>query len=258
MADVTLNTVLRNLVWLGEACYTFHDQNVRGLNCMRIEADEAWAFIYAKDKTLASLPRHLRAFAGTRWTWISIDPDSKMVVNWHVGRHKPSDAQEFMDDLASRIPGRLQLTSDQLQHYRAAVENAFGDRVDYATIQKVMGKPRFTPDGRIEQPKLRKNRKASVYGHPDEELVTTTTIEAQNLLLRMSNRRYTRFTNAFSRRIRNMRASVALHFTYYNFCRIHPVIRVTPAMEAGLVTSALQIEELIERLNVEESRKEPY
>ncbi len=252
------DTVMRNAVWLGEACYAFHGETVRNLGCTRIEADEAWTFVYAKDRTLEDLPEEVRLIAGTRWTWISIDPDSKLVVNWHVGGHEPADAQEFMDDLAARIPGRLQLTTDQLQHYRTAVENAFGDRVDYATIQKKMRKPTLTPHNRYEQPRLRKNRKASVYGNPDPELITTTTIESRNLLLRMGNRRYARATNAFSRKEQNLRASVALHFTYYNFCRVHPVIRCTPAMEVGLTDHIWEIEELIAKIDVEESRKEPY
>lgn len=257
LAGVTLNTVLRNLVWLGEACGKLHHQLVRNLRPTRVEADEAWNFIYAKEKSLPYLKKEPPKDAGTHWTWISIDPDSKLVINWHVGGHDPSDAQEFMNDLAARVVSdRLQLTTDMLKHYMSAVETAFGDRVDYAAIHKEFRKPGFTPDGRYEQPRLKDNKIKIVSGEPDPELITTTTIEVQNLRLRMSNRRYTRSTNAFSRRLRNLRASVALNFTFYNFCRIHPKIRVTPAMQAGLTDHVWEIEELIEKLNIEEVRHE--
>lgn len=257
LCGCTLNTVLRNLVWIGEACYEFHDQVVRGLTCSRVEADELWSFVYAKDRVLHELPDEKRAGAGTKWTWVAIDPDSRLVINWHVGDHEASDAQIFMDDLASRIPGRIQLTTDQLMHYLPAVQNAFGDRVDYATIQKKFKRTTLTPDGRYEQPILRGNRRKSHFGEPDPEQITTTSIESQNFVLRQTNRRYSRSTNMFSKRIRNMRASLALNYAYYNFCRIHPAIRITPAMAANLTTWVWEIEELIERVNVDQSRKVP-
>lgn len=255
--DCTLNTVLRNGLWLGEACQRFHDNHVHGLKTKRVEADEAWSFIGAKD---ASLPPQLRGDPdlGTTWTWVSFDPDHRFLLNWHIGKHEASDAANFMNDLARRIPGRIQLTTDCLRHYRPAVQEAFGARVDYAQIHKEMYEATFTPDGRYQPTRLKSNTVTAICGKPDPKLVTTTSIESQNTRLRRWNSRYVRNTIAFSRRLRNLRASFALHATYYNFCRVLPAIRCSPAVEIGLTDHVWEIEELIERLNVDEGREVGY
>jgi IS1 family transposase len=260
LCQVRLNTVLRNLIWLGEACYQFHGDVVRNLErCTRIEADEIWTFIYAKDRMKRYLPSDLRSMMGTRWTWIAMDPDRNLVINWHVGGHRPSDAEMFAYDLASRVTGDdIQITSDQLRHYAPAFEKAFGSRAHYATIKKIFRKDSFTPDGRYEPRRLRKNRKATIFGNPDPDFITTTTIESHNSSLREWNSRFHRNTKAFSKKGRNLSASLALHFTYFNFCRVHPSLGMTPAMASGITKEKWEIEELIERINVEESRKEPY
>lgn len=243
-------TVLRNLLWIGDACQRFHDRAVIHLKSTRIEADEAWGFVYRKDDEADDALNFDRE-VGTVWTWVSYDPDAKLVVNWHVGGHQMSDANTFMMDLARRIPGRLQITTDQLQHYRPAVEEAFGSRVDYATIRKIMHEPTRSPDLKIQQPKLRENRRASIYGNPDMDRVTTTSIESQNTRLRCWNRRYVREAITFSKSLKHLRASIALHFCYANFCRIPRTIRCTPAMEAGLTDHLWEIEELMEKINVD-------
>lgn len=244
LVDVTLNTVLRNLLWLGDACQKLHNATVCELKCRRLEADELWSFNYAKDKNLPRGLQEKRDF-GDMWTWVAIDPDTRLIVSWHVGKREYVDAQTFATDLASRIIGRVQITTDQLAHYRTALFEAFGDQADYATIQKKSGPPSITEDGKIERPEaVKPQRKASVFGKPDPSLIRTSSIESQNLLMRMSMRRYMRAMNGFSRKIENKRAALALHFTYYNFCRVSPPIRVTPAMEAGLADHVWEIEEL--------------
>jgi IS1 family transposase len=257
LLGITLNSVSRNMVWLGEGAQRFHDATVHGLKSTRLEADECWSFLNGKED---SLPAELRGHPdfGTCWTWVSIDPDSKIIPNWYIGKHEASDAAIFINDLARRIPGRLQLTTDQLMHYRTVIEEAFGDRVDYATIRKDFNNPTLTPDGKFEPVKHKAERRASVYGNPDKDLVTTSSIESQNTRLRLWNKRYNRNTIAFSRRLRNMRASLAIHFCYYNFCRIPKAIRCTPAMEAGLTDHIWEVEELVEKIKTCEVRDVGY
>ncbi len=244
LANVSLNTVLRNLLWIGEACLAFHDGRAREMKCARLELDEMWAFIAMKE---ANVPEELIGSmeAGDVWTWIGMDPDSNFIVSWRIGKREYTDALAFVQDVAARVLGRVQITTDQLTHYRTAIEEAFGARADYATLQKVMDESRKSTDGRYIQPSLKGNRIASVMGNPDPTLITTSSIERNNLTVRMSMKRYERATNAFSRSIRHMRAALALHFTYFNFCRISGPIRVTPAMEAGLSDHVWLVEELI-------------
>jgi len=245
LVGATLNTVLRNLLWLGDACQKFHHDTVREIRTTRIEADELYSFILAKDKNLPPELQGSRDF-GDMYTWVAIDPDTRLIISWHVGKREYGDAQIFAMDLASRIAGRVQITTDQLTHYRSAIFDAFGTDADYATLRKSTGIPTITPDGKIERPEnLKVHRRASVFGEPDKELISTSSIESNNLLMRMSSRRYIRFTNGFSRRIRNKRAALALYFVYYNFCRISPPIRVTPAMEAGLSDRIWEIEDIV-------------
>lgn len=242
--DMTKRTVLRNLVWIGEACQKFHDENVRGLKCKEIQADETWNFIYAKEKNVPKLKK-APPEAGSCWTWVAIDPISNLVPSWYVGKqHDSSEADFLMGDLASRIPGKVQITTDQLMHYRPAIETAFGDRVNYATIQKKLADVTKTPDQKFEPQEFKGQRQASIYGNPDPERVTTTSVESNNLRMRLSMRRYMRSMNGFSRSLKNQRAAVALHFMHHNFCRISPPIKVTPAMEAGIADHVWDIEEL--------------
>ena len=224
-ADVTVNTAMRNLVWIGEGCQKLHDALVCELRSKYIQADELWSLIHAKDKNLPPALRGSRDH-GDMYTWIAIEPQTRLWISWHIGKREYRDAQIFCDDLASRVVSpRVQITTDQLIHYRAALEDAFGDRLDYATVRKSMGKPMITEDGKIQRAeKITGERRAAVFGNPDPAHICTHSIESHNLILRMANRRYLRNSNSFSRKIENKRASMALHFAYFNFCQVsHPL-----------------------------------
>lgn len=258
LCRVSLNCVSRNMVWLGEAAQRFHEETVYGLKSSRIEADEAWSFIDTKARNCPiSLLSH--ADFADAWTWVAIDPDSKFVPAWYVGKHEIADTHIFLNRLARTIPGRFQLTTDQLTHYRAAMEDVFGDRVDYATVVKDFAKEKLrTPDAHIEPRYYQGERKVSTFGNPDLDFVTTSSIESQNTRLRLWNKRMNRNTIAFSRRQRNMRAAVAIHFCYYNWCRTPKAIKCTPAMEAGLTDHIWEIEELVSRISAYEQRDVGY
>lgn len=255
--DIPLNTVLRNGLWIGEACQRFHDAKVQGLKTTIVEADEMWTFLHTKR---GHLPEELKdePELGDTWTWIAVDPVHRIIINWHLGKRGSNDVSLFIDDLARRVPGTIQITTDQLPLYRAAIDRAFGNRVHYATIHKEMYSPTRTPDGRFNPTTLKKNEITTVFGAPDPEHITTTSIESCNARVRAWNSRYVRNTLAFSKRLRNLKASFALHCTYSNWCRINPAIRCTPAMEIGLTDHVWEIEELIEQINVEEGRAVRY
>lgn len=248
-AGVTLNTGLRNLVWVGNACQKYHDEHVRNLKCAHIQCDELWSFVYAKTD---NLPEELKEdkTVGDVWTWTSIDPITKLIVNTHIGKHEPSDAKTFITDLASRIPGKVQISTDQLMTYRPAIEEAFGNRVDYATVRKVLDNTPKSPDGKFEQPPLKAMRQASVFGNPDLTKVRTANVERNNLSIRHFVRRFARSTIAFSRKIENKRAALALHVFYHNFCRYHPKISGSPAMEAGLTDHLWSIRDLTNLVSI--------
>lgn len=245
LLDITYNTVARNVLWIGEGLLEFHHQHVRELRPRLVQADELWSIIYGKDKNLPPALQGSRDF-GDMYTWVALDPEARLFISWHVGKREFADAQIFATDLASRIVSRVQITTDQLSHYRTALFEAFGDGADYATLRKATGDAGKTPDGRFERPEnLKIHRKASVFGKPDTELISTSSIESYNLQLRMSSKRYQRFTNAFSKKIEPKRATLTINFCYHNFCRRCPPIRVSPAMEAGLTDHIWTIEELL-------------
>lgn len=254
LVHVTRNTVTRYLLWIGEACQRFHDETVVNLKCRLIEADELWHFVHAKDKNLPPELLNNPDF-GDCYTWIAMDPDSRLVTNWHAGKREYYDAQFFIHDLARRIPGQVQITTDQLTHYRTAIAEAFGTRADYATIRKKLGSIPKSPDGKFEQPGLKNVRRASVMGNPNPDLITTAHIERQNGTLRGASRRYARATYAFSKKLANAKAALAIHFVYYNFVRIHGAIRVPPAMEAGLIEKSWEIEDMVALLAKYPARK---
>lgn len=242
LVGVSKDTVAKLLVDLGEACEGYHDANVRNLPCRRIQADEIWSFCYAKAK---NVPEHLKGTPGIGdvWTWTALDPDSKLIVSWLVGGRDAGYAHEFMHDVASRLRSHVQLTTDGHGVYLNAVEDAFGVDVDYAQLVKVYGTPpeaetRYGPAVCL-----------STQRFPERKHVCTSHVERPNLTKRMGMRRFTRLTNAFSKKIENHRAAVALHFLYYNFCRVHQTLRVTPAIEAGVVDHVWEIEEIIRLLD---------
>ena len=243
MTGITRATIEKLLRDLGHVCAMYQDVAMRNLPCTKVQVDEIWNFVYAKQKNVArakAAPEH----AGDTWTWVAIDADTKLVPCWLVGGRDAGYATEFMQDLAGRLASRVQLTSDGLSVYVQAVEDAFGADIDYAMLIKHYGN---APEGqrRYSPAVCTGATKKPVTGDPDDAHISTSYVERQNLTMRMSMRRMTRLTNAFSKKLENHRHSVAIHFMYYNFVRIHGSLRVAPAMAAGVTDQLWSIEDMI-------------
>jgi|SRR5438128_30680 len=240
-ARMTVEKLLREL---GTACAQHHTETVRNLKSLRIQCDEIWSFIGAKQK---NVPETKRGEWGDCWTWTALDADSKLIVAYALGPRNALMAYDFMKDVADRLANRVQLTTDGLRAYLTAVDYAFGIDVDYATLEKHYGASAHGDSAavRYSPAKFIGSKRAIVTGEPDPKHISTSYVERQNLTMRMSMRRFTRLTNAFSKKVEMHAHSVALHFAYYNFCKIHQTLRVTPAMEAGLSTHIWSVEELI-------------
>ncbi len=241
MTGISKTTISKLLADLGAACAAYHDRYVRNLRVRRLQADEIWQFVGAKAKNV-SVEKKQKGW-GDVWTWVGIDADTKLVISYLVGGRDAGWAMDFMNDCASRIIGRVQVTTDGHRGYLEAIEGAFGMDCDYAMLQKIYGAPaenhtRYSPAKCIgADMKI-------VSGNPDPKHVSTSYVERQNLTMRMHMRRFTRLTNAFSKKIENHAHSVALHYMFYNFCRVHSSLRVTPAMEAGISDHVWSLEEL--------------
>jgi IS1 family transposase len=247
MTDVAKGTVLKLLVDLGAACERYQDEKLRNLKLKRIQCDELWQFIYAKAK---NVPEEMKgAFGvGDVWTWVAIDADTKLVPSWAVGRRDGFTAAAFIRDLADRLATRVQLTTDGHKAYLEAVEGAFGNAIDYAMLVKMYegDSGKHTPAERRYSPAICTGaQQQRITGNPDAAHISTSFVERQNLTVRMQIRRFTRLTNAFSKKLDNHKAAVALHYMHYNFARIHQTLRVTPAMEAGVSDHVWSIEEIV-------------
>jgi IS1 family transposase len=242
MTGIARNTITKLLVDLGEACMEYHDTHVRNVRVRRLQCDEIWAYIGAKQKNAS--PEKKEIGWGDVWTWVGIDADTKLVVSYLVGGRGAVWAKDFMEDAASRIRGRVQITTDGHKAYLEAVEGAFGMDVDFATLQKIYGASEET-EKRYRPAKCIGCESKVVMGNPDPAHISTSYVERQNLTMRMNIRRFTRLTNAFSKKLDNHGYAVALHFMYMNFVRIHQTLRVTPAMEAGLADRPWTIQELV-------------
>jgi IS1 family transposase len=242
MLGVGKHTVLRLLEDAGCACAAYHDVMVRGLNVNHIQCDEIWAFVLGKDKNLTQ--EQVEAGFGSVWTWTAIDADSKLIVSYMLGDRGAQTAQTFMQDVASRISNRIQLTTDGHRVYAEAVENAFGSEIDYAMLVKIYGASNENPESRYSPATCIGCRTGVLSGKPDPKYISTSYVERQNLSMRMGMRRFTRLTNGHSKKIENHGHQVALYFFHYNFCRVHSSLRVTPAMEAGLTDHVWTLEEL--------------
>ncbi len=251
------NTVVRLLADTGRACMAYHDANVRDVKAKRIEVDEIWSFTYAKQKNVA-LAKAAPEGAGDTWTWTAIDADSKMIVSYLVGGRDAEYAVEFIQDLADRLANRVQLTADGLNAYIGAVEDAFGDDIDFAQLIKAYGQ---TPTGRYSPPECIGAAKRRVRGRPDIGFISTSYVERNNLTMRMHMRRFTRLTNGFSKKVENHAYAVALHMMYYNFVRIHGKTRMSPAMAAGVSDTLWEIGDivkLVEAVEAPAKKRGPY
>jgi IS1 family transposase len=242
MTGVAKNTISKLLLELGDACAKYQDDKLRGLSTKRLQCDEIWSFCYAKARNVTEEIAEKNPDAGDVWTWTALDPDSKLMVTWHVGGRSTDDAHDFMYDLAGRVTGRVQISTDGLSHYPPAVVAAFGEDVDLGTVIKQFSGQNT---GRYTPPIFIGCEKKTAIGEPDYKHVSTSYDERSNLTLRMSMRRYTRLTNAFSRKVTNHAAMVELFFMYYNFSRVHQTLRVTPAMAAGISDHVWEIEEIV-------------
>ncbi len=238
----SINTVTKLLVDTGKACQKFHDEKVVGVKSKRVQCDEIWSFVYAKKK---NVPEEKLGEAGDVWTWTAIDSDSKLIISYFVGNRDFESANEFMNDVADRLTNRVQLTTDGLKAYLNAVEDAFPQGIDFAQLHKVYATLSKEDSRRYSPAACTGAIKKQVIGSPDPKHISTSHVERQNLTMRMHMRRFTRLTNAFSKKVENHCHAIALHFTYYNFCRIHKTLRVTPAMEAGLTNDIMEIEDLV-------------
>ena len=243
VVDVSINTVSALLVDAGKACAAHHDEAVRNVRSKRIQADEIWSFCYAKEKNVATA-KAAPDDAGDVWTWTALDADTKLIVSYLIGGRDADYANEFMQDVANRLANRVQLTTDGHRAYLDAVEGAFGSEIDYAMLIKHYGAPvgalgRYSP-GECTGTELRR-----VEGRPDGKHVSTSYAERQNLTMRMSMRRFTRLTNAFSKKAENHGYMVALYTTWYNFVRQHKTLRVAPAMAAGLSDKLWSMEDVV-------------
>lgn len=239
------NTVLKLLAEVGGACALYQDRVMRGLTCEKLQADEIWSFVGMKEKNVPAENKGELGY-GDVYTWTVIDADTKLVPCWHVGNRTAASANAFIGDLASRLANRVQLTTDGLRLYIEAVEDAFGGDIDYAMLIKTYGNGSQTAEDqrRYSPAEVTGIEKRRINGNPDINEVSTSYVERQNLTMRMNMRRFTRLTNAFSKKLENHMAAISLHFMHYNFCRIHKTLRVTPAMEAGLDDHVWSIKEI--------------
>ncbi len=244
ITGVSINTISKLLEDAGEVCAAFHDEHVRSVKAKRVQVDEIWSFTYAKQKNVATA-KAAPARAGDTWTWTALEADTKLIVSFFIGGRDGDCAKWFIDDVASRLANRVQLTSDGHKAYLDAVEGAFGADVDYAQLVKLFGASPDSSKGRYSPAECTGIKKTPIEGKPDPKHISTSYVERQNLTMRMGMRRFTRLTNAFSKKVENHVHALALYFVHYNCMRIHTTLRVTPAMAAGLTGKLMGWEDII-------------
>jgi len=241
------NTVSKLVVDLGNACQEYQSKIFRNLTCKRIQCDEIWSFCYSKEK---NVPKELKGIFGYGdiWTWTAICADTKLIPCWLVANRSAAAAKIFIEDLSSRLKNRVQLTTDGHKAYLQAVEDAFGGDIDYAMLVKIYGNENDSTDKaarKYSPAECTGTKVEKIYGNPKEKYISTSYAERSNLTIRMSMRRFTRLTNGFSKKVENHEAAIAMFFMYYNFCRIHQTLRVTPAMEVGITDHVWSLEEIV-------------
>ena len=257
ITGVSLNTVTKLLVDAGKACADYQDRAFRGLPCKRVQVDEIWSFVYSKAK---NTPEDRKNEAGDIWTWTAIDADSKLVMSWMVGSRDAEAANAFMQDLSGRVANRIQLTSDGHKSYLNAVEGAFGADIDYAMLVKIYG-DNVEGHKRYSPADVTGIKKETITGNPHERDISTSFVERQNLTMRMHMRRFTRLTNAFSKKLDNHTHAIALHFMYYNFVRIHKSLKITPAMAADVTEKLWEVRDIVALIDATEpalKKRGPY
>jgi IS1 family transposase len=259
--DVSINTVARYVELAGKACDAFHNRSVHDVQAKRVQADEIWSFYYAK-KINAPRTKVGPDKSGDIWTWTALDSDSKMILTWFVGDRTPHSAREFMRDLATRIKGEFQLTTDGLIYYPQAVAAAFEKGVNYAQLVKHYAETASRdPERRYSPAVCTGAKKTPVIGNPNPKDISTSHVERSNLQMRMSVRRMTRLTNAFSKKFENHCHALALYFVWYNWVRIHTTLRTTPAMAAGLTHKLMEMADIAAMIEAYEGpakRRGPY
>lgn len=261
LTGVSKNTVAKLLADAGEACMTYHDETVRNVKAARIQCDEIWSFCQMKEKNVPKVVKGVLGF-GAVYTWTAIDPDTKLIASWLVGRRDASYAKVFIADLESRLASRVQLTTDGHKAYLQAVEDAFGANIDYAMLIKLYGEPAGHTTARKYSPsECSGSIKGTVSGNPDEAKISTSHVERQNLTMRMGMRRFTRLTNGFSKKVENHAYALAIYFVHYNFVRIHTSLRVTPVMEAGITKRLWSMDDIVALIEAKEQapkKRGPY
>jgi IS1 family transposase len=254
VCDVSPNTVDKLLVDAGTACAEYHDKHVRGVKASRIQCDEIWSFCYSKQKNVRTA-KAAPADAGDVWTWTAIEAQSKLVISYLSGGRDAGYALALMDDLRQRIVNRVQLTTDGHSAYLRAVDEAFGIDIDYAQLVKLYGAAPESAKGRYSPAECIGARKEPVTGNPDPKHISTSYVERQNLTMRMSMRRFTRLTNAFSKKLANHDHAQALYFLFYNFARQHKTLRMSPAMAAGIETRLWSMADIVALIDEREAMR---
>ncbi len=252
LTGASKTTVTKLLVDAGTAAAWYQDRVLRNLDCKRVQADEIWGFVGCKDKN-ATFEQKEKGEAGDVWVWVATDADTKLVANWYVGPRDLKSCYLFIEGIAQRINGRFQLTTDGFIPYREAVGVVFGREIDYGMLVKIYGQPKGHPLGRYSPAECIGARAKKLIGNPDKKHISTSHAERNNLNIRMHSRRMTRLTNAFSKKVQNHAAAMALHFLYYNFVRVHKTLKVTPAIAAGVTKRLWEMGDVVDVLEAWEN-----
>ncbi len=249
ITGVAKNTVTKLLVDLGRVCSAYQDKTLRGLKCERVQCDEIWSFVGCKEKNVPEEKRDEFGI-GDVWTWTALDPDTKLMLAWWIGRRDVESAYEFMGEVMERLANRVQLTTDGHRAYLNAVRDAFEGDIDYAMLVKLYGNDPQGQGQRSYSPTACIGaKKVTITGNPDIDHVSTSFVERSNLTMRMNMRRFTRLTNAFSKKLENHSCAISLHFMYYNFSRVHQTLKTTPAVAAGIADHVWTLEEIVKLLD---------